>query len=103
MDEQENLSRRKKASSKKTKTNWLQKMWQSRKKQSAQPEGEQEAEVNSVPTEQEHLSRSQTRQARTDNSEADKKSRLGRRLNFVIIILVLLIIGVYLFIRFVNF
>lgn len=106
MNEEENLSRRKKASEKKAAKNWFKKIFsrnKQRKENAAQFNQGDTAEFNSTPTEQEHLSRRKIRKDRAVNGDEEKRKRLGKRLDVVIIILVVLIIAVYLFMRFVNF
>ena len=56
-----------------------------------------------VEQEDHHLSRSQTRLDRQGSNEDDKRRKLGRRLDITIGILIVLIILVYVFMRFVNF
>lgn len=106
MADEEKLSRRKKTQERQS-LSW----WKKLKKSKTQQKAEQADSTNNEPKEMQanveqedhHLSRSQTRLDRQGSNEDDKRRKLGRRLDITIGILIVLIILVYVFMRFVNF
>ncbi|MBN7275157.1 hypothetical protein GNF18_08400 [Ligilactobacillus pobuzihii] len=106
MADEEKLSRRKKTQERQSLSRWKK-----FKKNKTQQKAEQADPTNNDPNEMQanveqedhHLSRSQTRLDRQGSNEDDKRRKLGRRLDITIGILIVLIILVYVFMRFVNF
>ncbi|GEN47850.1 hypothetical protein [Ligilactobacillus pobuzihii] len=106
MADEEKLSRRKNTQERQS-LSW----WKKFKKNKTQQKVEQDDPTNNGPKEtqsnveqeDQHLSRSQTRLDRQGSNEDDKRKKLGRRLDIIIAILIVLIILVYVFMRFVNF